>query len=95
MIQPHTLRAAVLDECTVQVFEGGAMADLERPTPDRIKLNWKLIGVRNRQDRLQNVSFNMTINLKRQTFNNTGVGESSFVQPGSAQGVCVPVKKKG
>ena len=85
---PGSLRAAVVDEFTEQVFDGAAMAEFSRPTKDRIKLNWQLIGVKDRQDRAQTVNFKMSINVKRGTFTYNGLGESFFLTPGSAKGVC-------
>lgn len=91
-IDPNTWRAAVLDEFTLQVFDGGAIAELARPTPKRINLTWKVAGLRDNQDKVQNVNFKMTINMTRMTFNYNGLGESFFVTPGSASGHCVAAK---
>lgn len=92
-IEPETDRVAVLDDFTLQVFESGVRAQIERPTKDRLKLDWKLIGAKNKQDRKQNVAFKMTINLKRMTFNYSAVAESSYVKTGSSSGPCLPLAK--
>lgn len=88
-IDPKAFSAAVLDEFTVEVFKDGVLAELTRPQPDRIHLNWKLVGVKDRQGRAQNVNFTMTINTKRMSFNYSGVGESNFLTPGAATGKCL------
>lgn len=88
-IDSDTGRAAVLDDFTLQVFESGVSAELERPTPTRIKLDWKLIGARNKQDRKQNVAFKMSINMKRMTFNYSVVADSSYVNTGASRGRCL------
>ncbi|THH38243.1 hypothetical protein E4Z66_01310 [Aliishimia ponticola] len=91
-IDPFAQRAAVIDDFTLQVFDGPAFADVTRPSKDRIQLDWKLIGIRDRTDKVQNVRFKMSINLKRGTFTYNGVGESYFILPGSANGTCAAKK---
>lgn len=90
-IDPDTDRAAVLDDFTLQVFEGGMRAEISRPTPTRIKLDWKLIGAKNNQGRKQNVAFKMTINMKKMTFNYDVVADSSYVRTVASKGRCLPV----
>ena len=91
-IDQRTLNAAVYDQYTKEVFNGPAMADFSRPTTNRLKLRWKLIGVRDSQSRKQNVDFKMNVNMKRMTFTYSGLGESFFTTPGAASGRCVAVK---
>ncbi len=90
-IDENTWRAAILDEFTLQANEGGAPAEVKRPTPNRLQINWTLIDVKDRQDRPQNVNFKMTVNLKRLSFNYSGLGESFFQAPGAASGRCAVV----
>ena len=93
-INPGEWQAAVYDEFTQQTFKGPIRAKLSQPTPTRVKLAWKLIGVKDTQGRKQNVDFKMTLNFKRNTFTYNGLGESFFVAPGSAAGKCAEAKEK-
>ncbi len=91
-INTSTYDAAVLDEFTLQTMDGPVRADVSRPATNRVQLKWKLIGVRDRTDKVQNVNFKMSLNLQRMTFNYSGLGESFFLTPGSASGNCVAKK---
>jgi hypothetical protein len=91
-LNPQTLKAGVTDEFTLRVHNGPAIADVEMPTSSRVKLTWKLVGIRDRTNKVQNVRFTMSINTQRGTFNYSGIGESFFVTPGTASGRCVVAK---
>lgn len=93
-VRPGAMQAAVIDEFTQQVFGGGVSAALARPTPNRLRMKWKLVGAKDRKGRAQNVDFKMNVNLKTGKFTYQGLSESFFVTPGSAEGLCVPFKLK-
>lgn len=93
-VNTTAVRASVIDEFTLATMNGPALADVSRPTPKRLQLDWSLIGVADRNGRRSNVDFKMTVNLARMTFNYSGIAESSFLTPGAASGNCVAVKKK-
>lgn len=89
-IDTQSLKARVLDEYTLSVMEGPALAEVSRPTSKRLQLNWALIDATDLSGRSTNVKFKMTLNLKTFKFNYSGVSESSFLTPGSASGTCAP-----
>lgn len=91
-INPQDMRAALYDEFTEQTYDGPLAVDLSRPTKNRVQMNWKLVGLKDRRGRSQNVTFKMTLDLKRNAFTYAGKGESYFITPGSAQGKCVAAK---